>query len=118
MACRNTEKAEEAAKEIKTACETAKDTGEIVVTELDLSSLNSVREWSKKILETESQINLLVNNAGVMCTPETRTEDGNELQFQTNHLGHFLLTMLLLPKILESRPARIVNVSSVVHEST
>lgn len=117
MACRNVAKAEEAAKDIKTTCETLQNLGELIVAALDLSSFKSVREFSKQILETEQEIHLLVNNAGVMCPPETRTEDGNELQFQTNHLGHFLLTLLLLPRIIQSAPARIVNVSSVVHES-
>lgn len=116
MACRNLAKADEAVKDIKTACETIKNSGELVVTQLDLTSFNSVRDWCAEILATEQEINLLVNNAGVMCTPETRTEDGNELQFQTNHLSHFLLTLLLLPKIIKSAPARIVNISSVAHE--
>lgn len=116
MACRNLAKAKEAADDIKKSCESCSNTGELVVTCLDLSSFKSVREWSKLILETEPRIDLLINNAGVMCPPETRTEDGNELQFQTNHLSHFLLTLLLFERIKESGDARVVNVSSVAHD--
>lgn len=64
-----------------------------------------------------SQINILVNNAGVMMCPLSQTEDGFEMHFGTNHLGHFLLTMLLLPRIKKSTPARIVTVSSRAHTS-
>ncbi|KOB69972.1 Restnol dehydrogenase, partial [Operophtera brumata] len=60
-------------------------------------------------------VNILVNNAGVMMCPLTRTEDEFEMQFGTNHLGHFLLSMLLLPRIKNSTPARIVTVSSRAH---
>lgn len=115
LACRSTIKAQQAVDEIKIAYKDFKNTGELVVTELDLSSFKSVRKFCEETLKNEQKINLLVNNAGVMCTPETRTEDGNELQWQTNHLSHFLLTLLLLPRIIESAPARIVNVSSKVH---
>ncbi|CAH0562520.1 unnamed protein product [Brassicogethes aeneus] len=116
MACRNLEKAQKAATDIKTNCGESENFGEILVTELDLGSLKSVRKCAKHILETEQRIDLLVNNAGVMMCPESRTEEGYEMQFGTNHLGHFLLTMLLLPKIIKSAPARIVNVSSLAHE--
>lgn len=115
MACRNKEKANEAANDIKSACETKPNLGEIIVEELDLSSLESIRNFSKNILEKEPRIDLLVNNAGVFATPEGKTEDGFEIQFGTNHLGHFLLTLLLLPKILQSPAARIVSVSSALH---
>lgn len=118
LACRSLERAKDAVADIKKECEGQQNTGELIVTELDLASLQSVRKWSKEILESESKINLLINNAGVMMCPKQITEDGNELQFQTNHLGHFLLTMLLLPRIIKSTPARIVNVSSKAHERT
>lgn len=116
MACRNLEKARSAVEDIKKQCQGRKKTGELVVTELDLASFKSVRKWSQEILETQRRIDLLVNNAGVMMCPKSITEDGNELQLQTNHLGHFLLTLLLLPKIIQSRPSRIVNVSSLAHK--
>lgn len=116
LACRNLERAKDAVDDIKKECEGQTNTGELIVTELDLASFKSVRKWSQEILERENKIHLLINNAGVMMCPRQITEDGNELQFQTNHLGHFLLTMLLLPKIIQSTPARIVNVSSKAHE--
>lgn len=116
LACRSLERAQNAVDDIKKECEGQQNTGELIVTELDLASLQSVRKWSTEILNSENKINLLINNAGVMMCPKQITEDGNELQFQTNHLGHFLLTMLLLPKIMKSTPARIVNVSSKAHE--
>lgn len=94
------------------------DPGEILVCKLDLSSLTSVRECAKHLIATESRIDILINNAGVMFCPYTKTEDGNELQFQTNHLGHFLFTLLLLPKLKDSESSgcRIVNVSSLGHK--
>jgi NADP-dependent 3-hydroxy acid dehydrogenase YdfG len=116
VACRNLDKANEAVADIKKQCANCENVGEMHVTKLDLTSLNSVRICAKTILESEGNINLLINNAGVMMCPESRTEDDFEMQFGTNHLGHFLLTMLLLPKICQSTPARIVNVSSVAHK--
>lgn len=90
--------------------------GEIVVYKLNLTSLASVRECAKRLLENESKIHLLINNAGVMMCPKEITEDGYECQLQSNHIGHFLLTLLLLPKIKESTPGcRIVSVSSLAH---
>ena len=83
---------------------------------MNLSSFESVRECAKKIIETEPNIHILINNAGVMVCPYEKTEDGYENQFQTNHLGHFLFTLLLLPKIMESVPGcRIICVSSMGH---
>ncbi|XP_046670235.1 retinol dehydrogenase 13-like [Homalodisca vitripennis] len=117
MACRDVKKAEEAAEDIKStvATQETKDLGEVVVQKLDLSSLTSVRECAKKLLETESHIDILINNAGVMMCPYTPTEDGFEMQFGTNHLGHFLFTCLLLPRIISSAPSRIITLSSVAH---
>ena len=81
--------------------------------QLDLASLDSVREFAAKILEEEPRIDILINNAGVMAIPtRTLTQDGFEMQFGTNHLGHFLLTNLLLDRIKEAPSARIVNVAS------
>lgn len=116
MACRSTERANQAADDIKNACQTNENLGELIVQELDLTSLTSVRKCVKQILEKESRIDLLVNNAGISVCPASKTEDGFELQFGTNHLGHFLFTLLLIPKILQSPSARIVNVSSAMHE--
>ncbi|VEN40390.1 unnamed protein product [Callosobruchus maculatus] len=116
MACRNTQMAEEAAAEIKESCKDKSNLGELVVVKLDLSSLKSVRNCANEILSKEKRIDLLINNAGVMMCPYSKTEDGFEIQMGTNHLGHFLFTMLLLPTICKSAPARIVNLSSVAHE--
>ena len=77
-----------------------------------------MRECAKNLNETEPKIHILINNAGVMMCPYKKTDDGYEMQFQTNHLGHFLLTLLLLPKIKNSAPGcRIINVSSMEHTS-
>ena len=83
----------------------------------DLSSLKSVRECAKEINEKEERIDVLINNAGVMMCPYSKTEDGFEMQIGTNHFGHFLFTRLLLDKIKASAPARIVTVSSLAHET-
>ncbi|KAI4465283.1 phosphatidylinositol-glycan biosynthesis class f protein-related [Holotrichia oblita] len=115
MACRNTEKAEEAANDIINSTKEIQNHGKIIVVELNLSSLASVRECSDKILQKHERIDLLINNAGVMTCPYGKTEDGFETQIGTNHLGHFLFTLLLLPRIIQSTPARIVNVSSMAH---
>lgn len=117
MACRNEQKAQEAIDDIKKHCESKENVGELVVVPLDLSSLKSVRNCARQLLEKEKRIDLLINNAGIMMCPYAKTEDGFEIQFGTNHLGHFLLTLLLLPKIIESAPARIVTVSSMANES-
>lgn len=92
------------------------DPGDLVIYRLDLSSLKSVKECAKNLLMKESKIHLLINNAGVMMCPQETTEDGFELQLQTNYIGHFLLTLLLLPKMQSSASGcRILNVSSIIH---
>ncbi|XP_045510676.1 retinol dehydrogenase 12-like [Colias croceus] len=117
MACRNTDKAEEAKADIIKKCESETETGSLVIEKLDLSSLNSVRECAFRILAKEDKINILINNAGIMMIPKGRTEDGFETQIGTNHFGHAMFTFLLLPRIIKSapRPARIVNVASLAH---
>lgn len=115
MACRNIEKGEEAKNEILKELENEDKIGVLIVKELDLSSLKSVRKCAEEILKEEPRIDILINNAGIFCPPHGVTEDGYELQLATNHLGHFLFTLLLLPKIIRSAPARIVNVSSHAH---
>ena len=86
------------------------------VSQVDLASLKSVRAFSARMLEEEPHIDVLINNAGVMDTPYTKTEDGFELQFGVNYLAHFLLTNLLLECLKEAPAARVVNVSSRAHE--
>ncbi|XP_075393461.1 retinol dehydrogenase 13 isoform X2 [Tenrec ecaudatus] len=111
MACRDMEKCEAAAKDIRG--ETLNH--RVNARHLDLSSLRSVREFAKKIIQEEERVDVLVNNAAVMRCPHWTTEDGFEMQFGVNHLGHFLLTNLLLDKLKASAPSRIINLSSLAH---
>ncbi|VVC88659.1 unnamed protein product [Leptidea sinapis] len=113
MACRNTQKAEEARSEIISKSNTK--SGCLVIESLDLSRLKSVKECARRILEREEEINILINNAGVIRT-HGRTEDGFEKQIGVNYFGHAMFTLLLLPRIIRSAPARIVNVSSMSHK--
>ena len=104
LACRNIDSAREAA---------VKMPGVTVVEELDLASQKSVHSFVDRF---EGPLDLLVNNAGVMTPPKYReTEDGHELQFGTNHLGHFALTGLLLPALLATSNPRVVTVASIAH---
>ncbi|UQX11959.1 SDR family NAD(P)-dependent oxidoreductase [Candidatus Mycobacterium methanotrophicum] len=82
---------------------------------LDLSSLDSVRDAATALRKAYPRIDLLINNAGVMWTPKQVTADGFEMQFGTNHLGHFALTGLLLGNLLGVRGSRVVTVSSMGH---
>lgn len=116
MACRDKSKANEALEEIQQETKDEKNVGELLIKELNLSSLVSIRQFAKDINETEEKIHFLVNNAGVAMCPLSRTEDGFEMQFGVNHLGHFLLTCLLLSKLIKSSPSKIINVSSKAHE--
>lgn len=111
LAARSREKSEAALRGIRERVPGAR----LESQELDLASLASVRRSARSFLERHDRLDLLVNNAGVMATPLARTADGFELQFGTNHLGHFLLTGLLLPALAAAAPARIVNLSSGGH---
>lgn len=88
----------------------------IEVEELELGSLASVRALAERFLARHEALHILVNNAGVMACPFDKTADGFELQFGTNHLGHFLLTGLVAPALLRGAPARVVSVSSRGHQ--
>lgn len=103
LAVRNTDAGREAAKKFKGVC---------TVEELDLASQTSIHEFAERF---DGSLDLLINNAGVMYTPLERTAEGFEMQFGTNHVGHFLLTCLLVPALLADPPARIVNLSSGGH---
>jgi len=110
IACRNPQKAQAAMQEIQPL-----GTGKVETVTLDLSKLSSVRSAAEEIKQRYAKLDALINNAGVMQTPETRTEDEFELQIATNHLGHFLLTGLLFD-LVEKAKGRIVVVSSIAHK--
>uniref|UniRef100_A0A8C6T2K5 Dehydrogenase/reductase (SDR family) member 13a, tandem duplicate 2 n=2 Tax=Neogobius melanostomus TaxID=47308 RepID=A0A8C6T2K5_9GOBI len=109
MGCRNQSTADAAILEIQ------QETGstDVVYRRLDLASLTSVRDFAENLLKTEPRIDLLINNAGLVG--DGRTEDGFGIQFGVNHLGHFMLTVLLLDKLKESPAARVITVSSMAH---
>jgi len=111
MACRDPSKADTAANEIMEAWPPAN----IKVEKLDLASLKSIRAFSLRINRSEEKIDYLINNAGIMNHPKAESEDGFELHWATNYLGHFMLTMLLLEKLKSAPEARIINVSSIEH---
>ncbi|KIY22797.1 MULTISPECIES: oxidoreductase [Mesobacillus] len=85
------------------------------IMKLDLADLKSVRNFAKSFMEKFEFLNLLVNNAGVMIPPYGKTKDGFELQFGSNHLGHFALTGLLLPLLKNTPGSRVVTLSSIAH---
>jgi NAD(P)-dependent dehydrogenase (short-subunit alcohol dehydrogenase family) len=93
----------------------ARINGDVSVQELDLTSLDSVRAAAAGLRASHPRIDLLINNAGVMYTPRQTTRDGFEMQFGTNHLGHFALTGLLLDLMLPVPGSRVVTVSSTGH---
>ncbi|XP_059223839.1 retinol dehydrogenase 13-like [Stomoxys calcitrans] len=111
MACRNLERCEEARLDI------IKQSGNSNVfnRQLDLASLQSVRDFAAKFNQEVDRLDILINNAGIMAPPRMLSADGYELQFAVNHLGHFLLTNLLLDKLKASAPSRIVVLSSMAH---
>ncbi len=111
LACRSLAKAEDAAKTLRTHIR-----GNVDVVQLDLSDLSSVRKAAKEIRGKYPKIDALINNAGIMQTPEQRTADGFEMQFGTNHLGHFLLSGLLID-LVEAAAGRVVTQSSIAHLS-
>ncbi|KAG7466042.1 hypothetical protein MATL_G00160630 [Megalops atlanticus] len=114
MACRDQQRAEEAAQEIRQ--EAGPDQGEVVIKLLDLASLKSVQNFCEEIIKEEPRIDVLINNAGIYQCPYTKTEEGFEMQFGVNHLGHFLLTHLLLDVLKKSAPSRIIVVSSKLYK--
>jgi NAD(P)-dependent dehydrogenase (short-subunit alcohol dehydrogenase family) len=111
LAVRNLDKGKEAARRLEQATPGAS----VAVQALDLSSLESVRAAADELRSRHDTIDLLINNAGVMFTPKSTTKDGFELQFGTNHLGHFALTGLLLDRLLPVPGSRVVTVSSMGH---
>ena len=111
MACRNLDKANRAAEQIRAL----HPSGQVVVMQLDLADLNSVRRFAENFLTKYDRLDLLINNAGIMIPPFGTTEQGFEMQFGVNHLGHFALTALLIDQLNQTSDARVVNVSSIAH---
>ncbi len=106
MACRNRTKAERARAGLRRPSGAA-------VGQLDLADLQSVRHFAEWFGQHHQRLDLLINNAGVMTPPATLSADGVELQWATNHLGHYALTLLLVGKLLQTPSSRVVNVSSL-----
>jgi NAD(P)-dependent dehydrogenase (short-subunit alcohol dehydrogenase family) len=111
LACRNMDKGATALREITEEVPNA----EAELAALDLASLDSIRSFAQEFPKAHDGLDLLINNAGVMAPPRRTTEEGFELQFGTNHLGHFALTGLLLGALEGRRDARVVTVSSTAH---
>jgi len=111
LACRDLKKAEAAVERITAE----RPAGSARARELDLSDLESVRRFADKFAAEHERLDLLINNAGVMVPPYSKTAQGFELQFGTNHLGHFALVAHLLPLLRRTPGARLVVVSSGVH---
>uniref|UniRef100_A0A4W4HJW0 NADP-retinol dehydrogenase n=1 Tax=Electrophorus electricus TaxID=8005 RepID=A0A4W4HJW0_ELEEL len=111
LACRDVAKGEESAAEICTQVGGA----QVEVRELDLADTCSIRAFAQRFLREVNHLDILINNAGVMMCPYMKTVDGFEMQLGVNHLGHFLLTYLLIGLLKRSAPARVVVVSSLAH---
>ena len=112
IAVRNLEKGNAAANKIGAQNRDA----DVKVMQLDLADLGSVKKFAEAFKTDYAQLDLLINNAGVMIPPYGKTADGFELQFGTNHLGHFALTGSLLELLIDTKGSRIVNVSSGAHK--
>ena len=113
LAVRSVDKGEEAARQIRQRYPQA----QVTVMELNLADLKSIRAFAESFLASHDRLDILINNAGVMALPARKTVDGFEMQFGTNHLGHFALTGLLLPVLKKTPGSRVVTVSSGVHVS-
>ncbi len=113
LACRSEERGEKAAVEVRRRSRNV----DVRYAHLDLASLESIRNFAEIILEEEQNIDVLINNAGISVTTYEETQDGFEAHMGVNHLGHFLLTNLLLPRMKgSSHRARIVVVSSLLYK--
>jgi NAD(P)-dependent dehydrogenase (short-subunit alcohol dehydrogenase family) len=112
LACRRPDAAQQAADAIRAEHPSA----QVECMRLDLADLSSVRDFAAQFIAQERPLHVLVNNAGVMNTKQSKTKDGFEMQLGINHLGHFLLTELLTPVLKQSAPSRVVNLSSCFHD--
>ena len=111
IACRNINKGQLALEEIRDQS----GNKDIYLMKLDLASCKSIREFVAEYCKKEDKLHVLLLNAGVMMTPNKKTAEGFEYQFGINHLGHFLLTYLLLDMLKECAPSRVVVVASLAH---
>ncbi len=111
VACRNQEKALNAIDRMKADG----GTGELVYEQLDLASLRSVKAFADNVIKAESRLDLLINNAGIMIPPPSKTEDGFEIQFGVNFIGHFALTGHLFNLLEATKGSRVVTLSSIAH---
>ena len=111
MVCRSMERSRPALDEVKRVS----GSSNVFLMKMDLGSKRSIKEFAEDFLAREPELHILINNAGRMHTPEGKTEDGFETQMGTNHLGHFYLTHLLLDRLKQCSPSRIINVSSIAH---
>ena len=116
IACRDVKRGQDAADDINRD-KRVKNNGKVYFKQLDLASFESIRKFANEINNEEEAIDILINNAGVMLAPkDKRTKEGFEMHIGVNHLGHFLLTMLLLDKLKQAKSiARIINVSSTLY---
>lgn len=114
VACRNEEKAQAAIERMKQTG----GSGELVFGHLDLSSLDAVKQFANEVLSKESRLDYLVNNAGIMIPPPSKTADGYEIQFGVNFIGHFALTGHLFSLLKETQGSRVVTVSSIAHRNS
>jgi NAD(P)-dependent dehydrogenase (short-subunit alcohol dehydrogenase family) len=114
VACRNQEKAMKAIQKMKADG----GTGELVYEHLDLASLSSVKSFADNVIQAESSLDLLVNNAGIMIPPPSKTEDGFEIQFGVNFVGHFALTGHLFNLLESTKGSRVVTLSSIAHRGS
>ncbi|KOC62079.1 Retinol dehydrogenase 13 [Habropoda laboriosa] len=112
MACRDMDKCE--IERVQMVMETRNKY--IYCRKCDLASQTSIRNFVNEFKKEHKKLHILINNAGVMSCPKTYTEEGIEMQLGVNHMGHFLLTNLLLDVLKDSAPARIINVSSAAHK--
>jgi len=111
MACRNLKKASDSRNKILKDFPKAN----IKIYQLDLADLDNIKYFAKKFINENDRLDVLINNAGVMIPPYSKTKNNFELQFGTNHLGHFALTGLLLPLLEKNDNGRIITVSSIAH---
>lgn len=112
MACRNSEKAALAKEQLLSEFRRA----EISIFIVDISDFASIREFAQRLKAHIDHIDILINNAGILLNKSKTTPDGTELQFATNHLGHFLLVSLLIDLMPDSQASRVISLSSIAHK--